>query len=59
MIIMLFNINSDKALGFLSTAKSIFVSKGPLGFYQGVVPYLIGDGLSGAVKFATFEISKV
>lgn len=50
--------SSDKALGFILTAKSILVSKGPLGFYQGVVPYLIGDGLSGAVKFATFEISK-
>lgn len=24
----------------------------------GIVPYILGDGSSGAVKFATFEISK-
>lgn len=27
--------------------------------YKGVVPYLIADGASGAIKFATFELSKV
>jgi hypothetical protein len=46
------------AKGLLSTAKDIIRLKGPLGLYQGVVPYLIGDGLSGAIKFATFELSK-
>eukprot|EP00981_Chlorochromonas_danica_P015897 scaffold14723_cov282-Ochromonas_danica.AAC.7 len=46
------------AKGLLGTAKDIVLSRGFLGLYQGVVPYLIGDGLSGAVKFATFELSR-
>jgi len=40
----------------LQTAKQIVSSQGPAGLYQGVVPYLVGDGFSGAVKFATFEM---
>ena len=28
-------------------------------FYPGVFPYMVADGLSGAVKFATFEVSKI
>jgi len=31
---------------------------GWLGFYQGVGPYVLADGLAGAVKFATYEVSK-
>lgn len=46
-------------LTIIETAKAILAKSGPLGFYQGVVPYITADGLSGAVKFATFEISKV
>lgn len=42
----------------LGTAQAILASKGLFGLYQGVVPYLIGDGLSGAVKFATFELTR-
>mmetsp|Transcript_10984 Transcript_10984/g.17905 ORF Transcript_10984/g.17905 Transcript_10984/m.17905 type:complete len:355 (+) Transcript_10984:72-1136(+) len=45
-------------LGFFAAIKQIFTTSGPLGFYQGIVPYLIGDGSSGAVKFAVFESSK-
>jgi hypothetical protein len=40
------------------TAKNIFLTHGIAGFYPGVIPYLVADGLSGAVKFATFEIAK-
>ena len=29
-----------------------------MGFYPGVVPYMTADGLSGAIKFASFEVSK-
>jgi solute carrier family 25 (mitochondrial S-adenosylmethionine transporter), member 26 len=36
----------------------VITSSGIPGLYSGVVPYLLGDGLSGAVKFATFESSK-
>lgn len=28
------------------------------GFYNGIIPYLLGDGLSGAVKFSVFELSR-
>lgn len=42
----------------LEAIKQIIARGGPLAFYQGVVPYLVADGLSGAVKFATFEASK-
>eukprot|EP01038_Epipyxis_sp_PR26KG_P012194 gene12194-16337_t len=49
---------SATAIGFLKASKQIFLKQGILGFYQGVGPYLIADGLSGAVKFATFELSR-
>mmetsp|Transcript_106896 Transcript_106896/g.300563 ORF Transcript_106896/g.300563 Transcript_106896/m.300563 type:complete len:342 (+) Transcript_106896:1-1026(+) len=49
---------ASTALTFIGAIKQIFATSGVLGFYQGVVPYLIGDGSSGAVKFATFEASK-
>jgi hypothetical protein len=44
------------AVGMIQTAKQIVATRGLSGLYQGVVPYLIGDGLSGAVKFGTFEM---
>ena len=47
------------ALSFFGAVKQIFTSQGPLGFYQGVVPYLVGDGASGAVKFAAFEVRQL
>lgn len=34
------------AQGLIATAASIMSSKGIAGLYQGVVPYIIGDGLS-------------
>ena len=46
------------ASNLLMTAKSIFLAKGIMGFYPGVLPYLIGDGISGAIKFTVFEITK-
>ena len=46
-------------MSMLACAKQILVKSGPAGFYTGVVPYMIADGLSGAIKFASFEISKV
>ena len=46
------------AKGFFATAMNIFKSRGPVGFYPGILPYVTGDGLSGAIKFATFETSK-
>lgn len=45
-------------LSAVSAAKQILKKGGIPGLYQGVVPYLLGDGLSGAVKFAAFEASK-
>jgi len=39
-----------------SVAKS---GKGVGAFYEGIVPYAIADGLSGAVKFAAYEKSKI
>lgn len=49
---------SDVAVGFFATAQNILRTSGPSGFYQGVGPYLAADGISGAIKFATFEVSK-
>ena len=43
---------------FIGAASKIFRTLGFKGFYQGVVPYLIADGVSGSIKFATFEISR-
>eukprot|EP00596_Hydrurales_sp_CCMP1899_P008632 CAMPEP_0119034416 /NCGR_PEP_ID=MMETSP1177-20130426/1401_1 /TAXON_ID=2985 /ORGANISM="Ochromonas sp, Strain CCMP1899" /LENGTH=366 /DNA_ID=CAMNT_0006991829 /DNA_START=133 /DNA_END=1233 /DNA_ORIENTATION=+ len=47
------------ATNMFQTIKSIWSTNGVAGFYPGVFPYMAADGLSGAVKFATFEISKV
>lgn len=50
---------SSSALSFLSAASQIFRARGIPGFFPGVGPYLLCDGISGAIKFATFEVSKV
>lgn len=47
------------ASGILKTAQTIFAKGGVLGFYPGVIPYCTADGLSGAIKFAAFELSKI
>lgn len=41
------------------TVKNLWTANGIQAFYPGVFPYMVADGLSGAVKFATFEVSKV
>jgi Mitochondrial carrier protein len=50
---------SAVAVGLFQTVKNLWVSNGINAFYPGVLPYMAADGLSGAVKFATFEVSKV
>ena len=35
----------------IQVAKELLTKKGPLGFYQGVVPYLTADGISGVKLF--------
>ena len=47
------------AVGMFQTIKNLWASNGINAFYPGVLPYMAADGLSGAVKFATFEVSKV
>eukprot|EP01031_Cornospumella_fuschlensis_P024732 gene24732-29884_t len=42
----------------LSTASDIVASKGLGGLYGGVVPYVLGDGMAGAVKFSVYEVVK-
>ena len=49
---------AENPISLIETAKLIFTKSGIGGFYPGVVPYLIADGLSGAMKFATFELSR-
>ena len=44
--------------GLFQVAGQIFKESGLAGFYPGVTAYVIGDGLSGAVKFASFEVGK-
>jgi solute carrier family 25 S-adenosylmethionine transporter 26 len=41
----------------MATLVFILKTQGIAGLYQGVVPYVVGDGLSGAVKFGTFEMT--
>jgi hypothetical protein len=48
---------SASKIGIVAAAKAILKAGGISGLYQGVVPYLVADGTSGAVKFATFELS--
>jgi len=50
---------SKAALSMLATARQIFATSGIKGFYPGILPYCTADGLSGAIKFASFELSKV
>ena len=47
------------ASGIFKTARTIFADGGILGFYPGVIPYCTADGLSGAIKFVAFELSKI
>lgn len=49
---------SEVVESMFAVAKKIWKTSGLKGFYPGVVPYVAGDGLSGAVKFASFELSK-
>lgn len=49
---------ADTTVGAVEAIKLIMARGGPLAFYQGVAPYLVADGISGAIKFATFEVSK-
>jgi hypothetical protein len=49
---------SKSALTVVQAAVQIFKNGGIAGFYPGVLPYMAADGLSGAIKFATFEVSK-
>ena len=44
--------------GMFKVARQIFKEEGIAGFYPGVWAYVLGDGLSGAVKFASFEVGK-
>ena len=39
----------------MAAARQVLAKGGPLAFYAGIVPYMVCDGLSGAVKFAVFE----
>lgn len=45
------------AKSMMATLVYILKTQGIAGLYQGVVPYVVGDGLSGAVKFGTFEMA--
>lgn len=49
---------STSTITLFEAAKKILSQNGPTGFYQGVVPYLAADGLSGSIKFAAYEMSK-
>jgi hypothetical protein len=46
----------------LQAAKAIIAKNGPMGFYQGVIPYLTADGLSGVsnyLKFISDELADI
>uniref|UniRef100_A0A7S3K3J8 Mitochondrial carrier protein n=1 Tax=Aureoumbra lagunensis TaxID=44058 RepID=A0A7S3K3J8_9STRA len=49
-------VQQASGLGPMAAIRSIRSSpRGLAAFYEGVVPYAISDGLSGAVKFAAYE----
>jgi hypothetical protein len=56
--IKVFQQASPVKISLLEAVNSLWTSGGLKGFYKGVIPYLVADGTSGAIKFATFEISK-
>ena len=56
--IKVFQQTANPSIGLITAAMSIFKTNGFKGFYPGVVPYVIADGISGAIKFATFEFTK-
>lgn len=49
---------SGVASGVFATAHDIIRRNGLRGLYSGLLPYLVADGLSGAIKFASFEAGK-
>ncbi|KAJ8602127.1 hypothetical protein CTAYLR_001637 [Chrysophaeum taylorii] len=50
-------VQQASGLGVGAAIRSIS-QKGLPAFYEGVVPYAVADGLSGAVKFAAYETTK-
>ena len=38
-----------------SACKNLVSTRGLSSLYEGITPYLIADGISGAIKFTTFE----
>jgi len=49
---------SKIALSITEACTKIYNCCGFTGFYAGVRPMVIGDGLAGAIKFATYEMGK-
>jgi len=56
--IKVFQQSSPVNVGILAAFHAVWRSGGLKALYKGVVPYLIADGSSGAVRLATFELSK-
>lgn len=54
--VKVFQQTSKAAVSLVSAAAQIWSKSGFLGFYPGVGPYVIADGISGAIKFAAFEV---
>lgn len=50
---------ATQVTSIMVVAKTIWAKSRIAGFYPGVIPYMTADGLSGAIKFATFELSKI
>jgi hypothetical protein len=56
--IKIFQQTSAVSVSLVSAAAQIFKRSGLSGFYSGVGPYVFADGISGAIKFAVFEVTK-
>lgn len=52
-------VQQASGMGLMAAIRSISKGPNPVGaFYEGVIPYCVADGLSGAVKFAAYETGK-
>eukprot|EP01035_Chromulina_nebulosa_P022007 gene22007-28490_t len=56
--VKVFQQTAQSSISIFAAASTIFKKSGILGFYPGVIPYCLSDGVSGAIKFVVFEVTK-
>ena len=46
---------NNKGPGFISSLKNVWTKEGPLGFYRGCIPPMIGSVIFRSVQFSSYE----